>query len=184
MTTTSISPDSTTHSLKTNEGVVLEKIKELEQQKDELFREINKAMEESISALKNSNVSNAERGVIYIEDLKRQIKNIADTDNNHEDDHDADSGIDSTPFTYDEKNSINADTRRKNDKRSNHLKIGKKKNNYGGQVMRQKTRTPPAYLNDILLNVTEIQWRPKSNHKRGDQKFIENAMREIDRFVK
>lgn len=105
-----------TNSSKNQEYIVVQEIKELEQQKDELFIEINKAMEESVALLKNNNVPNAEQGVSYIEDLKKQIKNIANTNDSQEHYHGTYSDEGNFTRPYDEKIGVVADARRKSDK--------------------------------------------------------------------
>lgn len=59
---------------------LLKEIKELERQKNYLYKEINKAIEESITALNKSNDTDAVTGVNYIKDLKKQIKEFNDTE--------------------------------------------------------------------------------------------------------
>lgn len=60
---------------------LLKEIKDLETQKNDLYDEINKAIDESIIALNKSNDTDAVTGVNYIKDLKKQIKEISGLEN-------------------------------------------------------------------------------------------------------
>lgn len=172
----------TTSSLKIQENTVVRKIKELEQQKDGLFREINKAMEESVAALKNSNVTNAEQGVSYIEDLKMQINNIANANGNQNYDYDTDSDNGSTTIANHDNNSIDADTRRKNNKHGKHYKNDKiNVIKHIKQVFRVDDDSEKAIR--YKKKATKAEWTPQSNTIRRDDKFLINAQNEIDRFV-
>lgn len=59
---------------------LLKEIKELEKQKNDLYTEINKAIDESITALNKSNDTDALTGINYIKDLKKQMKEFNDTE--------------------------------------------------------------------------------------------------------
>lgn len=59
---------------------LLKEMKELEKQKGDLYKEINKAMEESITALKKSNDTDADVGINYIQDLKKLIRELNNTE--------------------------------------------------------------------------------------------------------
>lgn len=63
-----------------NADALLNEIKELERQKNDLYKEINKAIDESITALTKSNDTDAVTGVKYIQDLKKQMKEYNDTE--------------------------------------------------------------------------------------------------------
>lgn len=59
---------------------LLKDIKDLERQKNDLYKEINKAIDESITALNKSTDTDAVIGVNYIKDLKKQMKEFNDTE--------------------------------------------------------------------------------------------------------
>lgn len=194
-------PIFTTNSSKNQENVVLQQIAELQQQKDDLFREINKAMEESVAALKNSNVTNAQQGVSYIEDLKIQIKNIANTNDKKEHDRDVYPDNGNVTTAYNEKNSELADARRNSDKQYKQHKNSKinnktKTNTNTKTNTKINTQTNNSNINtkytgrskNDTLNIKAL-WTGKTEHwggkaKRGDEKFLKNAEKELDRFVK
>lgn len=64
----------------TDADALLKEIKVLERQKNDLYKEINKAIDESIAALTKSNDTDAVIGVKYIQDLKKQMKEYNDTE--------------------------------------------------------------------------------------------------------
>lgn len=73
-------PSKEVHEKNQTEDALLKEIRELEKQKGDLYKEIDKAIEESIVALNKSNDRDANVGVNYIKDLKNQMKELNDTD--------------------------------------------------------------------------------------------------------
>lgn len=61
-----------------NESIQL-KIKQLESEKGELYKQINKAIDDSVLLLENTNDTEAKLGISYMKDLKQQIKEINGT---------------------------------------------------------------------------------------------------------
>lgn len=59
---------------------LFKEIKDLERQRNDLYKEINKAIDDSITALSESNDTDAITGVNYIKDLKKQMKEFNDTE--------------------------------------------------------------------------------------------------------
>lgn len=51
-------------------------IKDLETEKKELYKQINDAIEDSVTSLQKANSSDAQLGISYIQDLKKQIKDL------------------------------------------------------------------------------------------------------------
>lgn len=56
------------------------KIKKLESEKSELFKQINDAIDDSVISLKKSNNNDSQLGISYIQDLKKQIKDLNETE--------------------------------------------------------------------------------------------------------
>lgn len=87
---------------------LLKEIKDLERQRNNLYEEINKAIDDSIMTLSKSNDTDAVTGVNYIKDLKKQIKELNDTEDTANviyNIHDkrintSDLGADKTIFSY------------------------------------------------------------------------------------
>lgn len=154
------------NSLKNQEDMVLQKIKELEQQKNELFIEINKAIEESVAVLKNSNLTNAKQGVSYIENLKKQIKNVANTSDSipREHYHDRYSDESSVNKPYNESNSI--DARRHSGKHEH--RAFKNNNNVRMRAVDEDT--------------ARARWKHATAVERpADQIFLKEAEKELNR---
>lgn len=175
-------------SVKIHEDMIIKKIKELEQHKNELFRDIHKAMEESVVALKKSNVSNAERGVSYIENLKMEIKNIGKRNQGPE-------------YKTVDENSI-VDLRRHNQRGEHHHHHNKKKN--ADYVKERNIQTQLLMLreanvtNNVTTNVTTndgltlpthstthttTKFIPTVRTDREDVKYLLKAEADITRFV-
>lgn len=151
------------NSLKNQEDMVIQKIKELEQQKNELFIEINKAIEESVAVLKNSNLTNAKQGVSYIENLKQQIKNVANTNDSREHYHDRNSDESGVNKPYNERNSI--DARRHSGKHKHRAFINKHN----------------SRMRAVDKDAARAKWEHATVARPADQMFLIKAEKDLDK---